>query len=51
MTLGDARGDAHALVYTLADTLVVVEAVDDTPGDTKALVETLAGVRSLLWPE
>ena len=50
VTLADATGDAHALVYTLPDTLVVVVAVGDTPGDTKALVETLAGVTSLLWP-
>ena len=47
VSLADATGDAHALVYTLPDTLVVVKAV----GDTNALVETLAGVTSLLWPE
>ena len=51
VTLADATGNAHALVYTLPYTLVVVEAVGDTPGDTKGLLETLAGVRSLLWPE
>ena len=39
------------LVETLADKLAEVEAVGDTPGDTHALVETLAGVTSLLLPE
>ena len=51
MGLGDAQGDARELVDTLADTLAVVEAVGDKPGYTHALVETLAAVTSLLWPE
>ena len=40
MTLGDAQGVAHAQVDTLADTLVVVEAIVDTPGNAHALVDT-----------
>ena len=44
MTLGDARGDTHALVDTLTDTQAEVEAVTlgDTRGDGHALVNSLA---------
>ena len=42
MTLGDARGSAHALFATLAETLAVVEAVCDTRGDAHVLVNTVA---------
>ena len=40
MTLGDIRGDAHALFYARADTLAEVAAVtlDDTRGDAHALL-------------
>ena len=40
VTLGDARGDAHALVKTLADMLAEVGTVGDTRGDAHALVDT-----------
>ena len=42
MIQGDTRGDAHALVNTMADTLPKEEAVGDTWGDTHALVDNLA---------
>ena len=44
VTLGVARGDAHAQVDTLADTLAELEAVTlgDTQGESHALVDTLA---------
>ena len=44
VTLGDTRGDSHALVYSLAQTLADVEGVtlDDTRGGAHALVNSLA---------
>ena len=44
VTLGDARGDVHALVGTPTDTVPEVEAVKlgDPRGDAHALVNTLA---------
>ena len=50
-SVGEKRGNAHAVVDTLGDTLEVKESVGETSGDAHALVETLAGVTSLLWPE
>ena len=43
MTLGDTRGDSHALVDSLAETVGDVEAVtlDETWGGAHALVDTL----------
>ena len=40
MKLGDAQGDAHELLDTLADTLTEVEAVGNTRGNAHALVDT-----------
>ena len=40
--LGDTRGDAHALVEPLAESLAEMEAVGDTRDDAQALVNTLA---------
>ena len=44
VSLGDARGNTHALVDNLAETLVEVEVVKliDARGETHALVNTLA---------
>ena len=39
-TLGDRKGDAQALVDTLANMLAEVEAVADKRGDAQALVDT-----------
>ena len=42
VTVGEARGNTHALVDTLAETLAEVKAVEDKRVDARALVDTLA---------
>ena len=41
-SVGDTRGNAHAVVDYLANTLEELEAPCDTWGETDALVDTLA---------
>ena len=40
VTIGDTWGAVHALVKTLAETLIEVEVVGETRGDAHALVDT-----------
>ena len=46
-TLGDTRGDAQALVDTMADSIGELEedTLGDTLSDASTLVDTLAGLR------
>ena len=41
-SVGDKRGDAHAVVDTLSETLAVMEAVGESSSDAHALLESLA---------
>ena len=52
-TLGDIRGDAQALVNSVADSLAEVEAetLGDTLSDARALIESLAETVAELSPE